>query len=98
MKFSRIVVFPVRRYYERQLDGLGFSLVHTRLSSGRSSGFWSCFTLWQYGLWSFQKEGTKLEMFVPKDQHTQRKLLNFENWISMGLTEAASEVFKKSEF
>ena len=24
--------------------------------------------------------GIKLEIFLPKDQHTQRKLLNFENW------------------
>ena len=36
--------------------------------------------LWQYGLWSFQTGGTKLERFLPKNQHTQRKLLNFENW------------------
>ena len=38
--------------------------------------------LWQYGLWSFQTEGTKLERFLPKTQHTQRKLLNFENWVN----------------
>ena len=31
--------------------------------------------LWQYGLWSFQMGGTKLEIFLPKNQHTQRKLL-----------------------
>ena len=36
--------------------------------------------LWQYGLWSFQTGGTKLEIFLPKNPHTQRKLLNFENW------------------
>ena len=39
-------------------------------------------TLWQYGLWSFQTRGTKLERFLPKSQHTQRKLLNFENWVN----------------
>ena len=39
------------------------------------------YTLWQYGLWSFQTGGTKLKRFLPKNQHTQRKLLNFENWI-----------------
>ena len=39
---------------------------------------------WQYGLWSFQTGGTKLERFFPKNQHTQRKLLNFENWIIGG--------------
>ena len=38
--------------------------------------------LWQYGLCSFQTGGTKLEIFLPKNQHTQRKLLNFENWVS----------------
>ena len=27
-------------------------------------------TLLQYGLWSFQTEGTKLERFLPKNQHT----------------------------
>ena len=38
--------------------------------------------LWQYGLWSFQTGGTKLERFLPKNKHTQRKLLNFLNWVS----------------
>ena len=36
----------------------------------------------QYGLWSFQAGGTKLERFLPKNQHTKRKLLNFENWVN----------------
>ena len=40
------------------------------------------YELWQYGLWSFQTGGTKLERFLPKNQHTQRKLLNFENWVN----------------
>ena len=39
-------------------------------------------TPWQYGLWSFQTGGTKSERFLPKNQHTQRKLLNFENWVN----------------
>ena len=30
-------------------------------------------TLWQYGLLSFQDGDTKLETFLPKNQHTQRK-------------------------
>ena len=38
--------------------------------------------VWQYGLWSFQSGGTKLERFLPKNQYTQRKLLNFENWVN----------------
>ena len=32
--------------------------------------------LWQYGMWSFQTGGTKLERFLHKNQHTQRILLN----------------------
>ena len=42
----------------------------------------SMLTLWQYGLWSFQTGGAKLERFLPKNQHTKRKLLNFENWVN----------------
>ena len=38
--------------------------------------------LWQYRLWSFQVGDTKLERFLQKNQHTQRKLLNFEFWIN----------------
>ena len=37
--------------------------------------------LWQYE-WSFQTGGTKLERFLPMNQHTQRKFLNFENWVN----------------
>jgi hypothetical protein len=39
-------------------------------------------TLWQYGLWSFQTGDTKLERYLPKNQLTQRKRLNFEFWIN----------------
>ena len=38
--------------------------------------------IWQYGLWSFQAGGTKLERFLHKNQHAQRKLLNFQFWIN----------------
>merc|ERR1712086_351841 len=38
--------------------------------------------IWHYRLWSFQGRGTKLERFLHKNQHAQRKLLNFENWTS----------------
>ena len=33
--------------------------------------------VWQYRSWSFQRRDTKLESFLLKYQHTQRKLLNF---------------------
>ena len=38
--------------------------------------------VWQYGLWSFQTGGTKLERFLPRNQYTQRKLMNFVNWVN----------------
>ena len=40
--------------------------------------YYLCCALWQYGLWSFQTGGIKLESFLPKNQHTQRKFLNFK--------------------
>ena len=51
------------------------------------------YAVWQHGLWSFQTGGTKLERSLPKNQHPQRKLLNFDNWISGRLRS-----FQKSEF
>ena len=45
----------------------------------------SSFSLWQYRLWSFQAGGTKLDRFLHKNQHTQRKLLNLEFWIKAKL-------------
>ena len=53
----------------------------------------SHYCLWQDGLWSFQTGCTNIESFLHKNQRTQRKLLNFENWISGGLRS-----FQKSKF
>ena len=57
-------------------------------------------TVYKTGIYSmairvveFSKGGTKLGRFLPKNQHTQRKLLNFENWVSGGLRS-----YQKSEF
>ena len=62
----------------KNIDFLNFLL---EFQQKKSNGFGMCavWQLWQYGLWSFQTGGTKLERFLPKNQHTQRKLLNFEN-------------------
>ena len=35
-------------------------------------------------VFEFSSWETKLERFLPKNQHTQRKLLNFENWVNGG--------------
>ena len=56
------------------------------------------YSLWQYGLWSFQTGGTKLERFLLKNQHTQRKLLNFEIWINGELSKSAKISLSKSIF
>ena len=61
--------------------------------SYKTSEIWTGWRVWQYGLWSFQTGSKKLKRFLPKNQHTQRKLLNFENWINGGLRS-----FQKSEF
>ena len=50
--------------------------------------------LWQYGLWSFQTGGTKLERFLPKNPHTQRKLSNFENWVNGDLSKKCQKLSK----
>ena len=39
----------------------------------------SFLSLWWYRLSSFQMGGTKVEIFLPKNQQTQRKLLNWVN-------------------
>ena len=54
--------------------------------------------LWQYGLWSFKTGGMKLERFFPKNQHTQRKLLNFENWLNGKVSKSAKIWLSKSIF
>ena len=36
--------------------------------------------LWQYRLWSFKSRDAKLERFLPKNQYTERKLLNLDLW------------------
>ena len=35
--------------------------------------------------------GTKLERFLPKNQHTQKKLLNFENWVNGEVSKSAKK-------
>jgi hypothetical protein len=34
------------------------------------------------GVVEFSRRDTRLEMILHKNQHTQRKFLNFENWTS----------------
>jgi hypothetical protein len=48
-------------------------------------------------LWSFLADGTKLERFLPKNQHTQRKLLNFENWVNGEASKIGHHFSKESD-
>ena len=58
--------------------------------------FYQC-TVWQYGLWSFQTGGRKLERFLLKNQNAQRKLLNFENWLSGEVSKIGHHFSKQSD-
>jgi hypothetical protein len=54
--------------------------------------------LWQYESWSFQTRGTTLKRFLPKNQHSQRKLLNFENWVNGQVSKSAKKCQKVPKF
>ena len=45
----------------------------------------------------FSNRGTKLERFLPKNQHTQKKLLNFENWVSGEVSKIGHHFSKQSD-
>ena len=64
-------------------------LLTSNLGNCSSSYHCYCCILWQYGFWRFQAGCTKLERFLPKNQHTQRKLLNFENWVNREVSKIA---------
>jgi len=34
--------------------------------------------------------GAKSERFLPKNQHTRRKLLNFENWVNREVSKSVN--------
>ena len=51
--------------------------------------------LWHYRLWSFKTRDTKLERFLHKNQHAQRKLLNFEFWINGELSKTGRHFSNK---
>ena len=42
------------------------------------------------GYGDLQTGGTKLERFLPKNQHTQMKLLSFEHWVNGEVSKSAN--------
>ena len=45
----------------------------------------------------FSNQDTKLERCLPKNQHTQKKLLNFEFWINGELSKIGHHFSNKKE-
>ena len=45
----------------------------------------------------FSNGGIELERFLPKNQHTQRKLLNFENWVNGEVLKIGHHFSKESD-
>ena len=43
----------------------------------------------------FSRGGTKVERFLHKNQHTQRKLLNFEFWVNVELSKTGHHFSNK---
>ena len=46
------------------------------------------------GVVEFSSGYTKLERFLPKNQHSQRKLLNFEHWVNGEVSKSAKFDFQ----
>ena len=93
MSFIFWLMDGVRLPYKRSHHYVGESV--WRKKNKKRELYW-VWLLWQYGLWSFQTGGTKIEIFLPKNQHTQRKLFNFENWVSGELSKSAKIWLSKS--
>ena len=73
-------------------------VVHRILLELSCEMYHGMFRLWQNGLFCFQAGYTKLERFLSKNQHTQRKLLNFENWSNGEVSKSAKIQFSKPIF
>ena len=57
------------------------------------------YSIWKYGLLSFQAGGTKIERFLQRiNICTQRKLLNFENWCNGEVSKSSKIWLSKSIF
>ena len=45
----------------------------------------------------FSNRGYKIRKILPKNQHTQRKLLNFENWVNGEVLKIGHHFSKESD-
>ena len=77
------------------------SIVHCSYTNLSQDIRWSIdlrWQVWRYRLWSFKPGDTKLEIFLDKTQHTQRKLLNFEAWCNGEVSKSAQIWLSKEIF
>ena len=87
----------VKKFFRQPIDSFERRRNSLRsVGSNRFKALW-CSRVWQYGLWRFYTGVTKLERFLPKNQHNQRKLLNFENWVN-GEVSKSAKILSKSIF
>ena len=96
--FCRNYIFSRQKYVQSfKIDMLIASSFCTAIFTAKKCPSYS--PLWDYGLSSFQRRDTKLERFLSKNQHNQRKLLNFENWTNGEHQQLAKiRVFKADYF
>ena len=66
----------MEEYVQLETENINITIISRGFLTLVQSQTW---TVWQYGLSTFQAGGIKIERFLPKNQHTQRKFLNFEN-------------------
>ena len=55
--------------------GIFGQFINTHFGTVSPLNMFSINQLWQYGMWSFQTRGTKVEIFLPKNQHTQMEII-----------------------
>ena len=93
VKVSNNSIRATKRIKTRQDQGLDLILLNRTGGGGCTSMLAVWLPLWHsclpktYGggpeyYRNFKRVGTKLERCLPKNQHNQRKFLNFENWCS----------------
>ena len=79
----------VMSYIQQSLFQLHTLLGMSELLSGRLFLMHCTMCIKTLRVVEFSNGGNKLERFLPKNQHTQRKLLTFENWFSGEVSKSA---------
>ena len=78
--FKKILFTILKQFLSKSELGTPFYRAQWKMYQNVFIYIMTMYRLWHYRLWSFKTGDTKLERFLHKNQHTQSKLLNFENW------------------